>query len=144
MKAKIQKSYRMFIGGKWTEASDKAVFTTKSPATGAVLASVPQATEKDVDKAVKAAQKAFLKWKLVPAAERAKILNKIAEIIDENTEFLAQVESMADAEAVRKLVHEKFPKIKGEIGISSVGTVIGAHTGPGTVALYFMGDMRTE
>ena len=51
---------------------------------------------------------------------------------------------MADAEAVRKLVHEKFPKIKGEIGISSVGTVIGAHTGPGTVALYFMGDMRTE
>jgi DegV family protein with EDD domain len=58
--------------------------------------------------------------------------------------YLSESDCMADAEAVRKLVHEKFPKIKGEIGISSVGTVIGAHTGPGTVALYFMGDMRTE
>jgi aldehyde dehydrogenase (NAD+) len=109
MKAKIQKSYRMFIGGKWTEASDKAVFTTKSPATGAVLASVPQATEKDVDKAVKAAQKAFLKWKLVPAAERAKILNKIADIIDENTEFLAQVESMDNGKPIRETMAIDVP-----------------------------------
>lgn len=49
-----------------------------------------------------------------------------------------------DAEAVRALVYEKFPKLQGKVGISSVGTVIGAHTGPGTVALYFMGDKRTR
>lgn len=49
-----------------------------------------------------------------------------------------------DAEAVRSLVEEKFPQLKGKITINNVGTVIGSHTGPGTVALFFMGDERKD
>ena len=47
-----------------------------------------------------------------------------------------------DAEAVRELVESRFPKLRGSVAINDIGTVIGSHTGPGTVALFFMGDRR--
>lgn len=48
-----------------------------------------------------------------------------------------------DARAVADLVESRFPNLDGKVLINSVGTVIGSHTGPGTVALFFFGDMRT-
>lgn len=48
-----------------------------------------------------------------------------------------------DAEKVAALIEERFPKLDGKVEIYTVGTTIGAHTGPGTVALYFWGDERT-
>lgn len=47
-----------------------------------------------------------------------------------------------DAEAVRDMVEAKFPALAGKVQINNIGTVIGSHTGPGTVALFFMGDER--
>ncbi len=49
-----------------------------------------------------------------------------------------------DARKVADLVEEKFPNLNGKVQINSIGTVIGSHTGPGTVALFFWGDERTE
>lgn len=49
-----------------------------------------------------------------------------------------------DARAVADLVEKRFPKLDGKVLINSVGTVIGAHTGPGTVALFFFGDDRVK
>lgn len=49
-----------------------------------------------------------------------------------------------DARAVADLVEAKFPKMNGKVLINSIGTVIGSHTGPGTVALFFWGDERVE
>lgn len=49
-----------------------------------------------------------------------------------------------DAEAVAALVEEKFPKMNGKVLINDIGTTIGAHTGPGTVALFFFGDERVD
>ena len=51
---------------------------------------------------------------------------------------------LEDAKAVRDLVEEKFPKLKGKVRIYNVGTTIGSHTGPGTVALFFIGDKRED
>ncbi len=51
---------------------------------------------------------------------------------------------LEDAKKVKALIEEKFPNIDGEVEISNIGTVIGAHTGPGTVALFFVGDLRTQ
>lgn len=48
-----------------------------------------------------------------------------------------------DARAVAKLIEERFPQLDGRVEIYSVGTTIGSHTGPGTVALFFWGDERT-
>lgn len=49
-----------------------------------------------------------------------------------------------DARAVADLVEARFPKLNGKVEIYSVGTTIGSHTGPGTVALFFWGDERQE
>ena len=57
--------------------------------------------------------------------------------------YISQSACMEDAKAVAKLVEEKFPNLDGKVLINNIGTVIGSHTGPGTVALYFWGDERT-
>ena len=51
---------------------------------------------------------------------------------------------LADAQAVAHLVEERFPHLNGKVEIYSVGTTIGSHTGPGTVALFFFGDERVR
>ena len=56
--------------------------------------------------------------------------------------YISQSACLADAQAVAALVEERFPHLNGKVLINSVGTTIGSHTGPGTVALFFWGDER--
>ena len=58
--------------------------------------------------------------------------------------FISHSYCLDDAEAVAKLVEEKFPKLNGKPEIFYIGTTIGSHTGPGTVALFFWGDERVD
>ncbi|MDN0063061.1 DegV family protein [Collinsella ihumii] len=57
---------------------------------------------------------------------------------------ISHSDCLEDAEEVARLVGEKIPALKGKVEICDIGTVIGAHTGPGTVALFFMGDTRVD
>ena len=57
---------------------------------------------------------------------------------------MSQSDCPEDAKAVAKLVEERFPNLNGKVEINDIGTTIGSHTGPGTVALFFWGDTRTE
>lgn len=109
IKTELQNRYQLYIGGEWRDASDGAVFTAKCPADGGKLAECAQATKEDVDDAVKAAWKAFETWKWVPTSERAAILNKIADIIDENTEHLAMVESLDNGKPIRETMAIDIP-----------------------------------
>lgn len=109
IKTELQDRYQLYIGGEWRDASDGAIFTAKCPADGGKLAECAQATEEDVDDAVKAAWKAFETWKWVPTSERAAILNKIADIIDENTEHLAMVESLDNGKPIRETMAIDIP-----------------------------------
>ena len=56
--------------------------------------------------------------------------------------YISQSACMDAAEEVAKLVEERFPKLCGKVEINYVGTTIGSHTGPGTVALFFRGKKR--
>lgn len=56
--------------------------------------------------------------------------------------FISNSACMEDARAVADLVEAAFPHLQGKVMINSIGTVIGSHTGPGTVALFFVGDKR--
>lgn len=56
--------------------------------------------------------------------------------------YISQSACMEDARAVAELVEERFPKLNGKVEINSVGTTIGSHTGPGTVALFYWGSKR--
>ncbi len=58
--------------------------------------------------------------------------------------YICQSACYEDARAVADLVESKFPNLDGKVEINNIGTVIGSHTGPGTVALFFWGQERTE
>ena len=108
-KPELQNRYQLFIGGQWRDASDGEFFTTKCPANGEKLAECAQATKEDVDDAVREAWKAFETWKKVPTSERAAILNKIADIIDANTDHLAMVESLDKGKPIRETMAIDIP-----------------------------------
>ena len=58
--------------------------------------------------------------------------------------YISMSACLEDAQAVAALVEEKFPKLNGKVLINNIGTTIGSHTGPGTVALFFWGDERVD
>ncbi|MCR4907638.1 MAG: DegV family protein [Lachnospiraceae bacterium] len=75
------------------------------------------------------------------------IVRKMEQTADKGREydgkcFISNSACLKDAEAVAKLVEERFPKLDGKVKIFSIGTTIGTHTGPGTVALFFWGSPR--
>ena len=89
------KKYKMFIGGEWVDSDTKKTFKTLNPENNEPWAVVPEATAKDVDKAVKAAQKAFEgKWSNLFPRERAKYLKEIANQLRENAELLGKIETI--------------------------------------------------
>lgn len=57
--------------------------------------------------------------------------------------YISQSACIEDAREVARLVEERFPKLNGKVEINNIGTTIGSHTGPGTVALFFWGNKRT-
>ncbi len=88
------KSYQMLIGGRWVDAESGETFVTVNPATQEPLARVPKAGDADVDKAVKAARKAFPAWKALTQAQRNEYMYRIAAAIRENAKELATCEAL--------------------------------------------------
>ena len=58
--------------------------------------------------------------------------------------YISNSACLDDAQEVARLVEERFPKLNGKVLVNSIGTTIGSHTGPGTVALFFWGDKRVD
>ena len=108
-KVKLQAHYGLFIDGQWRAAADGKTFSVESPADGSHLADCAQATREDVDAAVQAGWKAFAEWKKTTPAQRAALLNKIADIIDANKEHLAMVESMDNGKPIRETMNLDIP-----------------------------------
>ncbi|MGY0372271.1 aldehyde dehydrogenase family protein [Clostridium sp. JNZ J1-5] len=109
MEIKLQEKYQLYIDGQWRDASDGTTIKTYNPATGGLLTEIADASEKDVDDAVKAARKAFKTWGKTAPAERAAVLNKIADIIDENAEYLATIETMDNGKPIRETTGADIP-----------------------------------
>tara|TARA_B100001079_G_scaffold211646_1_gene185847 strand:+ start:1455 stop:2936 length:1482 start_codon:yes stop_codon:yes gene_type:complete len=87
--------YKMFIDGSWVESESKKTFETLNPENNEPWAKVPEANSKDVDKAVKAAQKAFEgEWPKLFPRERGKYLREIANQLRENAEHLGKIETI--------------------------------------------------
>lgn len=97
-----QDSYQLYIGGEWVDASDGATLDSFCPATGEKLSTIADATREDVDRAVEVAWKAFETWGKTDKTERAAILNKVADIIEENAEKLALLEALDNGKPIRE------------------------------------------
>ncbi|MGD0712861.1 MAG: gamma-aminobutyraldehyde dehydrogenase [Gaiellaceae bacterium] len=87
-------AYKCFIGGEWSDAASGETMEVINPATGQVIAEVPKCGAEDVDRAVAAAKKALETWLDVTPKERSELLHKLADVLDENGEELAQLESL--------------------------------------------------
>ena len=85
-----------FIDGEFVDAADGATEEVTNPANGEVIAEMPLSTEEDVNRAVSAAKSAFAEWSVTPPGERATALLKLADLIEEHADEIADLEA-ADA-----------------------------------------------
>ncbi|MDX1404936.1 MAG: aldehyde dehydrogenase family protein [Woeseiaceae bacterium] len=99
----IAEQYGLFINGQFLEPADGRYFETINPATEETLSSVALASEADVDRAVKAARKAYSgTWSKMHAADRGKYIYRIARIIQERSREFAAIESMDGGKPIRE------------------------------------------
>ena len=87
---------RMLIDGKWVEAASGKTFSTDDPATEEPLAEIPAGDKEDVDRAVRAARRAFETgpWRRMTPSERGRLLWKLADLLEQHTEEFAYIESL--------------------------------------------------
>ena len=111
MKTQVR-HHQMFIGGKWVDGSGNEVQEIVNPALGEVIATAPKGTEKDVDRAVAAARKAYDQtWFDSTPRERSEMLLKVAAVVEEHGEELARIESENVGKPFATTVSEEIPPI---------------------------------
>ncbi|MEK5484466.1 aldehyde dehydrogenase [Viridibacillus sp. FSL R5-0888] len=101
--------YENFIGGEWVAPVNGQYFENVSPVTGQVFTKVARSTAEDIELALDAAHAAKDSWGTTSVTERARILNKIADRIEENLELLAVAESWDNGKAVRETLNADLP-----------------------------------
>ncbi|HTV91566.1 MAG TPA: aldehyde dehydrogenase family protein [Verrucomicrobiae bacterium] len=103
VRPQIRDDYELFIDGRWTPPESGLTFETVNPATETVLARVAQAGTADVDRAVRAARKAYDKyWRKLKSADRAKYIYRIARAITERSRELAVLETMDGGKPIKE------------------------------------------
>lgn len=98
----IAQKHRLLIDGQWVEAVSGKTFPTYNPATGEVLAHVPEGSKEDIDRAVAAARRAFEEgpWRKLTPSERGRLLWKLADLVEDHAEEFAELESLDNGKPV--------------------------------------------
>lgn len=91
---RLKKQYNMLIGGEWVESKSGQWMDVVNPADGQFLARVPAGGSEDVEAAVDAGLKAHTKWANTPPIQRGRILLKLADLLEENINYLAMVDAI--------------------------------------------------
>lgn len=102
------REYQLFINGKFLPNGDRKMIDVINPATEEVISKVPAATQEDVEAAVDAAYAAQKEWAKKPAIERAQALFKLAQLIEDNVEMFAKVNSEENG--------KRYPESRDEAG----------------------------
>ena len=100
---------RLLIGGEWVEAAGGATVPTVDPATNRTIADVSAAQAEDVDRAVRAARAAFPAWRDLDPDKRARLMLRLAELIESERDYLAQVESHDVGKPIREAALVDLP-----------------------------------
>ncbi len=108
-KVTFKNRYENFIGGKWTTPINGAYFENTSPVTGQVFCEVARSSAEDIELALDAAHEAKFSWGRTSVAERANILNKIADRMEQNLEALAVAETWDNGKPVRETLAADLP-----------------------------------
>lgn len=105
----FKSQYENYIDGKWTVPVQGKYFDNISPINGKMFTKVAHSTKEDLELAVNAADKAFKTWGKTSATERSIILNKIADRMEQNLDYLATVETIDNGKAVRETLNADIP-----------------------------------
>ena len=105
--------HQLFIDGRFVDAESGETQPTLNPHDNTVIAAVAMAGPADVDKAVAAAARAFPTWSRMPAADRGRILLKLADLIEANAEDLARLESLDTGHPLRDSRNLDVPRTAG-------------------------------
>jgi phenylacetaldehyde dehydrogenase len=99
----VSQTRKMLINGKWVEAASGKTFDTYNPATGEVLARIAEGDREDINRAVKAARAAFEtgRWSQLTASERGRLIWKLADLLEENLEEFAELESLDNGKPLK-------------------------------------------
>jgi acyl-CoA reductase-like NAD-dependent aldehyde dehydrogenase len=108
-KVSFRSRYGNFIGGDWKEPVKGQYFEDITPVTGRAFCEVARSTAEDIDLALDAAHKAKRAWGATAPAERAVILNKIADRLEQNLEILAVAECWENGKPVRETLAADLP-----------------------------------
>ncbi|HEY6556320.1 MAG TPA: aldehyde dehydrogenase family protein [Polyangiaceae bacterium] len=108
-KVRFKSRYGNFIGGEWKEPVKGQYFENVTPVTGRPFCEIPRSTAEDIDRALDAAHGAKTAWGNTSATERAIILNKIADRIEDNLEMLAVAETWDNGKPVRETLAADMP-----------------------------------
>lgn len=108
-KVQFKTKYENFIGGKWVAPFKGGYFDVVTPITGKVYTKAARSTAEDVELALDAAHAAADAWGRTPAAERANVLLKIADRIEQNLEMLAYAETMDNGKPIRETLNADIP-----------------------------------
>jgi len=108
-KVVVRSKYDNFIGGQWVAPVQGQYFTNITPITGKPVGEIARSTAEDIELALDAAHKAREKWGLTSPAERAKVLNRIADRMEENLDLLALVETIDNGKPIRETTHADLP-----------------------------------
>ncbi len=117
---------RMIIGGRDSEATDGARFVRESPGDGEIVASYPQATAEDVDRAVSAARDAFDSgpWPHMSGADRAGVLHRVGQLIRRDATLLAELEALESGKPIAQALGE----VDGTAGLWEYAATVARHT----------------
>lgn len=107
----FKEKYDHFIGGQWVAPEGGQYFDNVSPIDGKVFTQAARGNEKDIEKAVDAAHKAFPEWSRTAAAHRSNILLKIAQVVEDNLELLATIETIDNGKAIRETRAADLPLV---------------------------------
>ena len=105
----LKPRYENFVGGHWVRPVHGEYMKDLSPANARQFTEVPRSTKEDIELALDAAHAAKDAWGETPLTERARILNKVADAIEEHTEMLAVAETWDNGKPVRETLAADIP-----------------------------------
>jgi aldehyde dehydrogenase (NAD+) len=111
----IHTATKLLINNEWVPSESGKTFSTFNPATGEELAQISEADAADVDKAVRVARKAFERgpWRKTNASERGRLLNRLADLVEQNADELATLETLDNGMPLSVARHVAVPLIVG-------------------------------
>lgn len=107
----LKSEKKLYINGEWVNSQSGKTFETVNPATGERLANVTEAGPKDIDLAVRAAREAFDRgpWSRMGTAERSRLIYKLADLMEDHKQELAQLETLDNGKPIRETLNADVP-----------------------------------